>query len=128
VLEGIVAGTLTRGNKPLGTAVNVPVRLPLTGNWGKVSGQHQRDGSLADSIVLAQNCGILHLEVGSVSLNILGVVVTTSPIAVDIAGDSAGPLGSLVCTLLGVIGSVADLLSLLTELLGGLGGALGTAA
>jgi hypothetical protein len=129
-VEGIVSGTVTQGNKALGTALSVPVRLPLTGNWGQVTAQRQRGGSLADSIVLAQaqSCGVLHLEIGAVTLNILGVDVTTAPIMLDLSGDSAGPLGALVCALLGVVGTVANLINLLTQLLGGLGGALGAAA
>jgi hypothetical protein len=67
--------------------------------------------------VLAQaTCGILHLEIGAVNLNALGVVVTTSPIALDLSGDTAAPLGALVCAVLNLVGSLAGLVNLLTSL------------
>ena len=124
-VEGLVTGTVTRANKtPLGTIVSVPVRLPLQGNWPRGLAQ-QAPG---DSIVLAQaTCGILHLEIGAVNLNALGVVVATSPIALDVSGDTAGPLGALVCSILNLVGGLAGLVNLLTSLLGALGGALGGA-
>ena len=124
-VEGLVTGTVTGAdNKPLGTVLTVPVRLPLTGNWPSGIAQ-QAPG---DSIVLAQaTCGILHLEIGAVNLNALGVVVTTTPIALDISGDTAGPVGALVCAILNLAGSIAGLVNLLTSLLGALGGALGGA-
>ena len=123
-VEGLVTGTVTRANKtPLGTIVSVPVRLPLQGNWPRGLAQ-QAPG---DSIVLAATCGVLHLEIGAVNLNALGVVVATSPIALDVSGDTAGPLGALVCSILNLVGGLAGLVNLLTSLLGALGGALGGA-
>ena len=77
-------------------------------------------------IVLAQStCGVLHLELGAVNLNLLGVVFSTAPITLDLSGDSAGPLGTLVCAVLGVVGTVANLVNLLNQILGALTGALG---
>jgi len=125
-VEGIVTGTVTRSNKePLGTILNVPVRLPLSGNWHPVAGL--APGSQR-RIVLAQNtCGVLHLAIGAVDLNVLGVVVTTSPIMLDVSGDSAGPLGSLVCTILNLVTTVTGLVNSLVSLLGTLGSTLGGA-
>jgi hypothetical protein len=124
-VEGLVTGTVTRANSktPVGTIVSVPVRLPLQGNWPGGGLAQQAPG---DSIVLAQaTCAILHLEIGAVNLNVLGVVVTTSPIALDVSGDPAGALGALVCSILNLAGGLAGLVNLLTSLLGALGGALG---
>jgi hypothetical protein len=83
----------------------------------------------------AQTCGILHLDIGgATALNLLGFMVNLTPITLDISGDSAGPLGALVCQIVALLGSVADvvgllnsLLGLLTGLLGGLTGGLGGA-
>jgi hypothetical protein len=77
--------------------------------------------------VLAQatTCGILHLAIGAVDLNVLGVVVTTSPIELDLSGDTAGPVGALVCAVLNLVGGLAGLVNLLASLLGALGGGLG---
>jgi hypothetical protein len=78
--------------------------------------------------VLAQaTCGVLHLEIGAVNLNALGVVVATTPIALDVSGDEAGAVGALVCSILNLVGGLAGLVNLLTSLLGTLGGALGGA-
>jgi len=124
-VEGIVTGTVTQSNKqPLGTILNVPVRLPLSGNWRQVAGLSPGP---QPQIVLAATCGVLHLSIGAVDLNVLGVVVTTSPITFDVSGDSAGPLGSLVCTILNLVTTVTGLLNSLTSLLGTLGGTLGGA-
>jgi len=84
----------------------------------------------------AQSCGILHLEIGgATAVNLLGLTVNLSPITLDISGDSAGPLGALVCQILALLGTVADivgllnsLLGLVTGLLGGLTGGLGGGA
>jgi hypothetical protein len=73
----------------------------------------------------AASCGILHLDLLGQNINLLGVIVTLSPITLDISGDTAGPLGALVCELLEVVGSVADVVGLLNDLLGLLTGLLG---
>jgi hypothetical protein len=73
----------------------------------------------------AGSCGILHLDILGQSVNLLGVMVTLSPITLDISGDAAGPLGALVCQILAVVGSVADVVGLLNDLLGLLTGLLG---
>ena len=75
---------------------------------------------------------MLHLDLGAVDLNLLGVVVTTTPVTIDINGDTAGPLGNLVCAVLATVNNVVGLVNLLnsilglvTGLLGGLTGGLG---
>ena len=134
-VEGVVTGTVARTKSSVGTFVSVPVQLPLTGNWGPIAAvapgsplAEWRGETVQRRILLAQSCGILHLDIGAVTLNVLGVVVTTDPITLDLSGDSAAPLGSIVCALLGLVGTVGNLLNLLTSLLGGLGGALGGTA
>jgi hypothetical protein len=82
--------------------------------------------------VQATTCGVLHIELGPLALNLLGFNVSLSPVTLDISGDSAGPLGALVCEVIALLGTVADvvgllnsILGLLTGLLGGLTGGLG---
>jgi hypothetical protein len=70
-------------------------------------------------------CGVLHLEIPGTAVNLLGVMVNLSPITLDIAADSAGPLGALVCEILALLGTVADVVGLLNALLGALTGLLG---
>lgn len=73
----------------------------------------------------AQSCGILHLDIGGTAVNLLGFMVNLSPITLDISGDSAGPLGALVCEIVALLGTVADIVGLLNDLLGLLTGLLG---
>jgi hypothetical protein len=133
VAEGVVSGTLTgAGGVALGTALQAPVTFPVTGNWGGIARRAPGNaepaamsGDLRGRIILAQSCGVLHLELGAVDLDLLGVTVTTSPVAVDISGDAAGPLGGIVCAVLGLVGTVAGLVNLLNGLLGALTGIVG---
>jgi hypothetical protein len=82
--------------------------------------------------VQAQTCGVLHLDLGPVAVNLLGFNVSLTPVTLDISGDAAGPLGNLVCQVIALLSTVADvvgllnsILGLLTGLLGGLTGGLG---
>lgn len=73
----------------------------------------------------AQSCGILHLDIGGNTVDLLGVTVTLSPITLDLSGSSAGPLGSLVCQIVALLGTAANVVGLLNNLLGGLTGLVG---
>src|SRR5207248_1725179 len=73
----------------------------------------------------AQSCGILHLDIGGNTVDLLGVTVALSPITLDLSGSSAGPLGSLVCQIVALLGTVADVVGLLNNLLGALTGLVG---
>jgi hypothetical protein len=73
----------------------------------------------------AQTCGILHLDIGGNTVNLLGVIVNLSPITLDISGDSAGPLGALVCQVLALVGTAADVVGLLNQVLGLVTGLVG---
>jgi hypothetical protein len=78
-------------------------------------------------VILAQatTCGVLHLDLGAINLNLLGVVVATMPVTIDINGDAGGPLGNLVCTILSTVNNVVGLVKLLNSLLGVVTGLLG---
>src|SRR5687768_13587284 len=73
----------------------------------------------------AASCQILNLDIGGNAVNLLGFLVNLSPIALDIAGDAAGPLGALACEIVALLGTVADVVGLLNDLLGLLTGLLG---
>jgi hypothetical protein len=77
--------------------------------------------------ILAQaaSCQILNLDIGPHAVNLLGFMVNLSAITLDIAGDSAGPLGALACEIVALLGTVADVVGLLNDLLGLLTGLLG---
>jgi len=77
-----------------------------------------------------ETCPILHLAIGPINLNLLGLVVTTQPIVIDIVAVP-GPgnlLGNLLCAIAGLLdpggtlsGLLAQLVALLNQLLGALG-------
>lgn len=77
--------------------------------------------------ILAQaaSCEILNLDIGGNAVNLLGFMVNLSPITLDVAGDSAGPLGALACEIVALLGTAADVVGLLNNLLGLLTGLLG---
>jgi len=130
---------------PIGTSLLLPVAFPVhVGDGATARAESERIHPAAFSspdhsgrVILAQasTCGVLHLDLGAVDLNLLGVVVTTTPVTIDINGDTAGPLGNLVCTALATVNNVVglvnvlnSLLSLVTGLVGGLAGGLGGVA
>lgn len=73
----------------------------------------------------AASCQILNLDLGGNAVNLLGFIVNLSPITLDISGDSAGPLGALVCEIVALLGTAANVVGLLNDLLGLLTGLLG---
>lgn len=70
-------------------------------------------------------CGVLHLDLGAVATNLLGATVNLSPVTLDLSGDSAGPLGGLVCQAIGLLNNVVGVVGVLNSILGSLTGLLG---
>ena len=141
---GSVSGTVSGPAGTIGTSFLLPVSFPVhvgDGVTTRADGR-LRPGALSAPavgarVMLAQatTCGVLHLDLGAVDLNLLGVAVTTTPVTIDINGDTAGPLGNLVCTALATVNNVVglvnvlnSLLSVVTGLVGGLTGGLGGVA
>ena len=68
-------------------------------------------------------CSILHLDLGPLNLNLLGLQVDLSEIVLDITGQT-GPgnlLGNLLCGIAGLLDSPGGLARLLNQILGILG-------
>ena len=86
VANGTLSGTLKNSaGKVIGTVTNQAVTLPTT--------------------ISQASCTILNLVVGPINLNLLGLVVTTNQITLNITANPAGGLlGQLLC-------DVANLLS-----------------
>ncbi len=141
---GTVSGSVSGPAGPIGTSIFLPMAFPVTvgsGPTARIERGLIHPASLSGPdygarVMLAQasTCGVLHLDLASVNLNLLGVVVTTTPVTIDINGDSGGPLGNLVCAVLatvnnvvGVVNLLNSILGLVTGLLGGLTGGLGGA-
>jgi hypothetical protein len=68
-------------------------------------------------------CDILHLDIGPISLNLLGLQVNLSEIVLDITAQSGAGnlLGNLLCAVAGLLDSPGGLARLLNQILGILG-------
>jgi len=139
---GSVSGTVSAPTGPIGTSFLLPVSFPVRVGDGlatRADGVRIRPSLLSAPdrgarLILAQasTCGVLHLDLGAVDLNLLGAAVTTTPVTIDINGDTAGPVGNLVCAALNTVNNVVGLVNVLNSLLwvvtglvGGLTGGLG---
>jgi hypothetical protein len=132
---GAVSGSLSGPAGPIGTSISLPVSFPVhvasgltaRAERGIIHPASQPANDYGARVILAQatTCGVLHLDLGAVNLNLLGVVVTTTPVTIDINGDTAGPLGNLVCAVLATLNNVVGLVKLLNSLLGVVTGLLG---
>ena len=104
---GSLTGTVTdAAGTVVGTVTNLPVRLPIFG--------------------ITATCQVLHLELGPLDLNLLGLMVHLDKIVLDITAVS-GPgnlLGNLLCAIAGLLdagGPLGGLTALLNQLLSILG-------
>ena len=100
----------------------------LTGTVTNAAGQTV--GAIVRNLTLSlitinATCDILHLELGPIDLNLLGLVVHVDKIVIDIDAQS-GPgnlLGNLLCAianLLNANGPLSNLVTLLNQILGSL--------
>ena len=135
VAVGIARGSITVGGQVVTTGLQTVV-LPVSRGVRTASftppAAEARPMRANFILTQAQSCQVLNLDIGGIATNLLGFLVDLSPIALDIAGDAAGPLGGLVCEIVAllnnvvaVVGLLNDLLSLLTGLLGGVVGGVG---
>ena len=134
VAIGMVTGQVSdKSGNPLGTVLVGQVEVPVL-HVGPGSSAPAAAAPASGLAVQQASCDVLHLDLGAVNLNLLGVQFMTSPITLDLTAtsDAGGVLGQLICTALETVGSVIDLvgvlnsiLGLLTGLLGGLTGGLG---
>jgi len=160
-VEGILSGVFTGAKLPDGTPrhFSEPVTFDVTDarstgdataagfqSTGATSGGFAAAGFVPAS---SHGCDILHLDLGPLDLNLLGLQIDLSQIVLDIvAQPGAGNLlGNLLCAVAGLLdpgspldnlldnllealnglltGLIGDLEGLLEDLLGGLGGLTG---
>ena len=101
---GTINGTLTSALGATRPVTDQPVKLPVTAVSVRSSTRPAAEGSVSPQQG-AQQCQILHLEFGGITLDVLGIMVQLSPIALDL--NLGGLLGSILCGLLGALGGVA---------------------
>jgi hypothetical protein len=125
VAVGMVTGSIfDKSGRSIGTAVVGQVELPVQVGPGPSAAASSSSAAVAIAQV---SCQVLHLDLGAVDLNVLGVQVTTAPITIDLtaSSDNGGVLGQAICTVLEAVGTVLDLVGALNGLLGLVGGLLG---
>ena len=94
----------------------------VTNSAGQTVGAIVRNITLS-LITINATCDILHLELGPIDLNLLGLVVHVDKIVIDITAQS-GPgnlLGNLLCAIANLLnnnGPLTALVNLLNQLLG----------
>ena len=114
VAVGTIAGTLTDATgQALGSGLQM-VAIPVVVNGGDQSG--------AQTAVIgpqAISCPILHLDLGPLSLNLLGLQVNLSRVVLDItAVPGAGNLlGNLLCSVANLLNNPGALAQLLNQIL-----------
>ncbi len=114
VAVGTIAGTLTNAaGQVVGSALQT-VSLPVTVNCANTSTTSSAISAAAAS------CAILHLDLGPLSLNVLGLQVNLSRVVLDItAVPGAGNLlGNLLCSVANLLNNPSGLADLLNQILG----------
>jgi len=103
VAVGTIDGTLTNALGVTISVADLPVSLPvLNVSVGASAGA---PASAVTTQQAAQDCQILHLDFGGITLDVLGIGLTLSPISLDLT--LSGLLGNLLCGLLGALGGGA---------------------
>ena len=113
VAVGLITGTLVDA---LGTATtvvrNVAIPVQIAGGSAPAAPAAAQIGALAI-------CDVLHLELGPLDLDLLGLVVHLDRVVLDIDAVSApgNLLGNLLCAVLGLLDNPSGLADLLNEIL-----------
>ena len=118
VATGVVTGTMTGA-----TGANAVVR---TFTAPVIAGATRTTAAASNTTAAASSCGILHLEIGPVDLDLLGLVLHLDRIVLDLsAAPGAGNLlGNLLCSVTNLLnsgGALTQIANLLNQILGLLG-------
>jgi hypothetical protein len=116
VAVGTIAGAMTdAGGHALGSGLQI-VAVPIVVNDGATTAAAPA-GVIG---ALAASCPVLHLELGPLSLDLLGLQVNLNRVVLDItAVPGAGNLlGNLLCSVTNLLNNPAGLANLLNQLLG----------
>ena len=110
---GMLSGTLVDALGNVTTVVR-NVAIPV-----QVVGAPAQAAPAAAHVGVAAVCDVLHLELGPLDLDLLGLVVHLNRIVLDIDAVSApgNLLGNLLCAVLGLLDNPSGLANLLNEIL-----------
>jgi hypothetical protein len=117
VAIGMVSGTLTGPmGFTMGTTLTGPLALPVLVEPPEAPGL----GIVRSQVIAQQTCDVLNIEIQPITIDVLGLQVTTLPVGINVTADGTGTnvLGHLVCTILTTVGNVLGLVDLLNALLG----------
>jgi len=111
-VHGLISGGTSGGTSaPNRTFANRPFTAPAT-----LSGS----GAAASDARAEAVCQILNLDIGRITLNLLGLVIDIAPISINITAiPGGGLLGSLLCALAGLLnplGAIGQILMLLRQI------------
>lgn len=113
VAVGLVTGTLTDETGAY-TSIVRTVKLPVD-----LAGLQSPATAAASDVGIQQVCDILHLTLGPLHLDLLGLIIDLNQVQLDITADPAGGLlGSLLCGLAGLLGGTAPISTLLNQIVG----------
>jgi hypothetical protein len=102
VAVGLLTGTLTDETgavSAIARTVALPVLLPTSDPGNAMSGDASAQG-----VVVQQTCDVLHLTLGPLHLDLLGLIVDLNQVQLDITADPAGGLlGALLCAIAGLL-------------------------
>jgi hypothetical protein len=126
VAKGLVSGTLTSSTGISLGSVMKSVTIPVT-NISAVSAAGKVSAMAVGAMA---TCDILHLELGPLDLDLLGLVVHLDQVVLDIDAESGGGnlLGNLLCAVTGLldgVGALSQIAGLLNQILDVLSGLLG---
>jgi len=128
LVSGIISGNAKNASgRPLGHVTN----QAFTNVEATLTGAAAAKGITAQAVA----CQILNLDIGRITLNLLGLVIDLAPISLDITAiPGGGLLGDLLCALAGllnplgdigqildILGDINNLLQTLRLVIGGLG-------
>jgi len=114
---GMVSGVVIGAPDVARSGISGPLALPVKATSSPPLG-------VGSALVAQATCDVLHLQLGGNTVNLLGLDVALSPVTLDLTGGS-GPVGNLVCQIVGLLNNVAGVVGLLNRLLGVVGGLVG---
>lgn len=128
VARGFISGILTDSTgRVLGSAMK-EVAVPVAVN-GRTFSSTRRVTSASLQVITTATCSILHLDLGPLNLNLLGLNVDLSQVILDITAQTGAGnlLGNLLCAVTGLldgVGTLLDLVNLLNQILQAIGNIL----
>jgi hypothetical protein len=125
VAKGILSGTLTSATGTALGSVFKPISMPVGLRSGDAATGRSRLAAVTNAV-----CPILHLDLGPLNLDLLGLNVNLAQVVLDITAETGAGnlLGNLLCAvtnLLNGAGALIDIANLLNQILDILTGLLG---